>query len=149
MLIIITRSLSIFLGLLLFSNALYAEIEAELILTSNHVLLMNGSRESKPLSIAISNERIAWIGSHEDAGNIKGTHINYGNQAILPGFIDAHGHASYVAFATQVANLASPPVGDVKTIADLQLQLKNFIKEKEIGPGGGGAHCRHCKAYCL
>ena len=135
MLIIITRSLSIFLGLLLFSNALYAEIEAELILTSNHVLLMNGSRESKPLSIAISNERIAWIGSHEDAGNIKGTHINYGNQAILPGFIDAHGHASYVAFATQVANLASPPVGDVKTIADLQLQLKNFIKEKEIGPG--------------
>ena len=135
MLINFTRSVSLIFGLLLFSSATYAINEAELILSSNHVLLMTGERQSQALSVAITDQRIVWIGDHQTAKTIKGKHINFGDQAILPGFIDAHGHASYVAFATQVANLASPPVGDVKTIADLQLQLKNFIKEKEIGPG--------------
>ena len=135
MLINFTRSVSLIFGLLLFSSATYAINEAELILSSNHVLLMTGERQSQALSVAITDQRIVWIGDHQTAKTIKGKHINFGDQAILPGFIDAHGHASYVAFATQVANLASPPVGEVKTIADLQLQLKNFIKEKEIGPG--------------
>jgi predicted amidohydrolase YtcJ len=135
MLINFTRSVSLIFGLLLFSSTTYAVNEAELILSSNHVLLMTGERQSQPLSVAITDQRIVWIGDHQTAKTIKGTHINFGDQAILPGFIDAHGHASYVAFATQVANLASPPVGGVQTIADLQLQLKNFIKEKEIGPG--------------
>ena len=135
MLINFTRSLSLICGLFLISSFTYAVNEAELILSSNHVLLMTGEKKSQALSVAITNQRIVWIGDHETAKTIKGKHINFGDQAILPGFIDAHGHASYVAFATQVANLASPPVGTVKTIADLQLQLKNFIKEKEIGPG--------------
>ena len=53
----------------------------------------------------------------------------------MPGFIDAHGHASYLAFATQVANIASPPVGKIKNINDLQTELKNFIKDSNLQPG--------------
>ena len=102
---------------------------ADLIISSNKVILMNGKEEPQPLSIAIKNKKIAWIGSHEDAKNIQGKHIDFGNQAILPGFIDAHGHASYLAFATQVANIASPPVGKIKTIEDLQAELRKFIKD--------------------
>jgi predicted amidohydrolase YtcJ len=96
---------------------------------------MNGKEEPQPLSIAIKNKKIAWIGSHEDAKNIQGKHIDFGNQAILPGFIDAHGHASYLAFATQVANIASPPVGKIKTIEDLQAELRKFIKDSNLQPG--------------
>ena len=84
--------------------------EAELIISSNKVILMTGVKQAQPLSIAIKNEKIIWIGSHEDGATIQGEHINFGNQAVLPGFIDAHGHASYLAFATQVAIIASPPV---------------------------------------
>ena len=108
---------------------------ADLIISSNKVILMNGKEEPQPLSIAIKNKKIAWIGSHEDAKNIQGKHIDFGNQAILPGFIDAHGHASYLAFATQVANIASPPVGKIKTIEDLQVELKRFIKDSNLQPG--------------
>ena len=90
--------------------------EADLILTSNKVILMTGNEQAEALSIAIKNQEIIWIGTHKEAEHIQGKHINYGNQAILPGFIDAHGHASYLAFATQVANLASPPVGTVNNI---------------------------------
>jgi predicted amidohydrolase YtcJ len=109
--------------------------EADLILTSNKVILMTGNEQAEALSIAIKNQKIIWIGTHEKAERIQGKHIDYGDQAILPGFVDAHGHASYLAFATQVANLASPPVGTVNNIKELQSELKKFIKDSNLKPG--------------
>ena len=109
--------------------------EADIILTSNKVILMTGSEQAEALSIAIKNQEIIWIGTHEKAERIQGKHIDYGDQAILPGFIDAHGHASYLAFATQVANLASPPVGTVNNIKELQSELKKFIQDSNLKPG--------------
>ena len=122
--------------LLLISSSMLHSIEkADLIISSNKVILMTGHQKAQPLSIAIQNKKIAWIGSHSEAKKIQGQRIDYHNQAILPGFIDAHGHASYLAFATQVANIASPPVGEVKTIKDLQENLKKFIKDSNLQPG--------------
>ena len=109
--------------------------EADLIISSNKVILMTGVEQAQPLSIAIKNKKIAWIGSHQDAKNFQGEHINFGDQAVLPGFIDAHGHASYLAFATQVANIASPPVGKINNIDELKAELKNFIKDSDLQPG--------------
>ena len=109
--------------------------EADLIISSNKVILMTGVEQAQPLSIAIKNKKIAWIGSHQDAKNFQGEHINFGDQAVLPGFIDAHGHASYLAFATQVANIASPPVGKINNINELKTELKNFIKDSGLQPG--------------
>ena len=109
--------------------------EADLIISSNKVILMTEKESAQPLSVAIKNKKIIWIGSHEDAKNIQGEHVDFGNQAVLPGFIDAHGHASYLAFATQVANIASPPVGKINNIQDLQTELKNFIQDSDLQPG--------------
>lgn len=122
--------------LLLSSSSMLHSIEkADLIISSNKVILMTGHQKAQPLSIAIQNKKIVWIGSHTEAKKIQGQRINYHNQAILPGFIDAHGHASYLAFATQVANIASPPVGEVTTIKDLQENLKKFIKDSNLKLG--------------
>tara|TARA_B100001250_G_scaffold182821_1_gene157348 strand:+ start:2924 stop:4495 length:1572 start_codon:yes stop_codon:yes gene_type:complete len=96
---------------------------------------MTGNQQAQPLSIAVKNKEIIWVGSHKKAKGIQGKHIDFGNQAVLPGFIDAHGHASYLAFATQVANIASPPVGKIKTIEDLQAELRKFIKDLNLQPG--------------
>jgi len=121
---------------LLCSHLFLAAIEeADLIISSNKVILMTKKESAQPLSVAIKNKKIIWIGSHEDAKNIQGEHVDFGNQAVLPGFIDAHGHASYLAFATQVANIASPPVGKINTIQDLQTELKNFIQDSDLQPG--------------
>ena len=117
------------------SSMLHSIEKADLIISSNKVILMTGHQKAHPLSIAIQNKKIVWIGSHTEAKKIQGQRINYHNQAILPGFIDAHGHASYLAFATQVANIASPPVGKVTTIKDLQENLKKFIKDSNLKPG--------------
>ena len=121
---------------LLCSHLFLAAIEeADLIISSNKVILMTEKESAQPLSVAIKNKKIIWIGSHEDAKNIQGEHVDFGNQAVLPGFIDAHGHASYLAFATQVANIASPPVGKINNIQDLQTELKNFIQDSDLQPG--------------
>ena len=126
----------LFFLLLISSCSLEQEINrADLILSSDKVILMTGDQKAQPLSIAIKNEKIIWVGSHKNAKNIQGKHIDFGDQAILPGFIDAHGHASYLAFATQVANLASPPVGGINTIKELQAELRKFIEESNLQPG--------------
>ena len=127
---------NLFLFLLISSCSFEQEIkEADLVITSNKVILMTGNKQAQPLSIAIKNKEIIWIGSHMKAKRIQGKHINFGNQAILPGFIDAHGHASYLAFATQVANIASPPVGSINNIKELQTELKKFINDSNLKPG--------------
>ena len=59
--------------LLLISSCSYDQDinEADLILSSNKVILMTGNKESQPLSIAVKNKKIIWIGSHKDANIFK------------------------------------------------------------------------------
>ena len=135
MLINHSKTFVIFVGLLVFVSCSDAPNEADLILSSSNVILMNADKDAAPLSIAIADKKIIWIGSIKEGKKIEGQHRDYGNQSILPGFIDAHGHASFVAFSTQVANIASKPVGPVNAIENIQLELKEFIDKGNLKPG--------------
>jgi hypothetical protein len=135
MLINHSKTFAIFVGLLVFMSCSDAPNEADLILSSGNVILMNADKDAEPLSIAIADKKIVWIGSIEEGKKIKGSHFDYGDQSILPGFIDAHGHASFVAFSTQVANIASQPVGPVNAIENIQSELREFINKGNPQPG--------------
>ncbi|MDB0028939.1 amidohydrolase family protein [bacterium] len=135
MLIINPKTFAIFLGLLVFVSCSDAPIEADLILSSSNVILMSEDKDAEPLSIAIADKEIVWIGSINEGKKIQGKHLDYGDQSILPGFIDAHGHASFVAFSTQVANIASKPVGPVNTIENIQSELREFINKGNLKRG--------------
>ncbi len=111
-----------------------------MVLTSNHVatLASRTPRAGEPMAIAIKGERIVGLAKPADAGQWIGPktrQIDFGDQAILPGFIDAHGHVSFSALATNLANVASPPVGPVTDIKELQATLKTFIANQQIAPG--------------
>jgi predicted amidohydrolase YtcJ len=113
---------------------------ADLILLSDHVLTMSGTRDQQgePLAIAIKGDEIIWVGQQDAAEQYqsKATQIvELGEQAVLPGFIDAHGHVAFVGLASALANVASPPVGPVQTIADLQATLRAYIAENNIAEG--------------
>ena len=117
-----------------------AEEHADKIIVSQNVLTMATSNpeQARPLAIAITGERISWVGAPEDMQAWTGpdTEVtDYGDQAVLPGFIDAHGHISFSALATTLANVASPPVGPVVSIADLQQTLRDYIEERGIATG--------------
>ena len=63
MLTINLKTFAIFLGLLVFASCSDAPNEADLILSSSNVILMNEDKDAEPLSIAITDKEIVWIGS--------------------------------------------------------------------------------------
>ncbi len=56
-------------------------------------------------------------------------------RALLPGFIDAHSHVVQSTFKFAVVNLDPHPIGDVRTIADIQRKLRERIKKTNPEPG--------------
>ena len=87
-------------------------------------------------ALAVRGERIVAIG----AGDVEplvgaGTRtVDLGDRALLPGFIDAHGHLAYSAATVDQANVASPPVGPVETVAGLVEELEQWASRRELGP---------------
>ncbi len=117
-----------------------ASSEADMLLFSDSVITMSSDRAEKalPLAVAVNGGLISWVGPHEQATKKIGQStkvVRLGSKALLPGFIDAHGHVSYTAAATQLANLASPPVGRVVDIKTLQATLKQYINERNPEQG--------------
>jgi len=58
--------------------------------------------------------------------------VELGDRALLPGFIDAHGHFSSMARAADLVDLSSPPVGVVEEIDDIVRLLRLSIENERI-----------------
>jgi len=89
-------------------------------------------------ALAIRDGRIAAVGSEREVLALQGPEtrvVDLAGRALLPGFIDAHGHISQVARMSSAANVASPPVGPVGSIDDLKREIRAFIVERELPPG--------------
>lgn len=64
-----------------------------------------------------SNEKIrSLIDSSTEVTDLAG-------RTLMPGIIDAHGHFPFSGISTLTADLNSPPIGHIKTIADIQSAL--------------------------
>jgi len=62
--------------------------------------------------------------------------VDLAGRALLPGFVDGHGHLAKLAANMRSANLAPPPVGNVTSIAGLQAALRDHIASRGIAAGG-------------
>lgn len=118
-----------------------AEAErADAVFLSNHVLTMahRAQKPAAPLAVAVKAGKILWVGSHDAVTPFIDEQteiVALGDAALLPGFIDAHGHAGFLALSSQMANVAPPPIGPVDNINDLQNTLRTYIKTRQIPPG--------------
>ncbi|HAT57727.1 MAG TPA: amidohydrolase, partial [Gammaproteobacteria bacterium] len=61
--------------------------------------------------------------------------MELGEQALLPGFIDAHGHFSALARTADYVDLSPPPVGGAESIADIVRALRLAIEQSSIPAG--------------
>lgn len=89
-------------------------------------------------ALAVRKGKIIGIGTPEALAVHKGRRtrvVELGDRALLPGFIDAHGHLAVQAFYLRNLNLAPPPVGPVRSLADIQTAVRNAIKERGLKPG--------------
>ncbi|MGI9228284.1 MAG: amidohydrolase family protein, partial [Gammaproteobacteria bacterium] len=87
-------------------------------------------------SLAERDGRILAIGDRLQVEKVSGNNIRYRdmkNATLLPGFIDSHGHISAVISFMAFENAASPPVGEIRNIADLQNLLTARAAEVPAG----------------
>lgn len=92
----------------------------------------------KAEAVAVLGDEIVAVGTRTDVIRLRGRRtrvVELGQRALLPGFIDAHGHLAATAAFSQHANLWSPPAGPIKSIGDLQQALYRHIAERAIPAG--------------
>lgn len=112
------------------------QIADTIYLGENIVTMVSGTKNSQ--AVAVADGKIIAVGTEADILRHKGATseiMELGNKALLPGFIDAHGHFTFQAMLLSAVNLSSPPVGQVKNIEDLKNTLKSHISAKSIPKG--------------
>ena len=105
--------------------ALVARGPQRVVYRGGPVLTMDG--ESRVVeALAIEGDRIAVVGSEadvrpfiEDGARV----VDLQGRALLPGFIDAHGHFPGAGIYAVLVDLNSPPIGDVEDIEGLVVRL--------------------------
>ena len=83
-----------------------------------------------PESVVVKDGLIVFAGGHQEALHLwRGPRTrlrDLDGQALLPGFIDAHGHLGGIGLQATIASLLAEPDGDITDIASLQEALRAF-----------------------
>ncbi len=110
---------------------------ADLILFGDNIVTMDPNQPSVE-AVAVRGETITAAGALDDVMSLRGDAtrvVDLGDSALLPGFIDAHGHFLGVGRALDQLLLHPPPVGDVTSIDDIVRKIQAWIVEHDIPPG--------------
>ena len=94
------------------------------------------SDQSGPTNfVAVKGDTIIFVGQRDDWNGQASEVVNLESSALLPGFIDAHGHVSFHAYASAMANVSSPPVGPAEDMGGLINELKRYMSSKSLKEG--------------
>ena len=108
---------------------------ADLIFFGDNIITMDNS---KVTAVAVRGDRIVATGDQAEIIQLQDDStrlVEVGARALLPGFIDAHGHFGAVATSSALLDLSSPPVGAVETIDDIVTAIQNWIENNDVPDG--------------
>ena len=106
------------------------EVPAERIFLGS-VITMDDARPVAG-ALAVAGGLIVAVGTREEVMALAGPGTvvtELGGRALIPGFVDAHGHVVGGGMQALSANLLSPPDGEVRDIASLQAVLRAWMAE--------------------
>jgi len=109
--------------------------DADLIFVGENIVTMESNDVE---AVAVIGDRIVAVGDQEDILGMKGDNtrfIELGAHALMPGFIDAHGHFGAVATYSALLDLSSPPVGEMENIDDIIGVIREWISANNIPEG--------------
>ena len=112
-----------------------APSSADLIFIGDNIITMDDNVAS---AVAVIGDRISAVGSREEILAMRGEttqFVDLGARALLPGFIDAHGHFGGVATYSALLDLSSPPVGAMENIDDIVAAIRNWIEVNNVPAG--------------
>jgi predicted amidohydrolase YtcJ len=87
-------------------------------------------------ALGVEGDRIRAVGSETEVRAWAGDGarvVELNGHALLPGFIDAHGHYPGAGIYVHAVDLNSPPIGSVRNIDDLVARLQERAGEKAPG----------------
>ena len=102
---------------------------ADRIWSGGPILTMNDAA-MRAEAIAERGGRIVAVGSEAEVMAMRGEAtqvIDLAGRALVPGFVDAHGHVVMGGLQALSANLLAPPDGEVVDIASLQQTLRDWM----------------------
>ena len=108
---------------------------ADLIFIGDNIITMDNTNVS---AVAIRGDRIIATGNEMEILPLQNNStrlVELGDQALLPGFIDAHGHFGAVATYSALLDLSSPPVGNITAIDDIVAAIQTWISDNNIPAG--------------
>ena len=112
-------------------------LAADIIFTGNNIVTVDESLKNIG-AVAVRGERIVAVGTAAEVLRLRSDDtriLKLGEQALVPGFIDAHGHMTFLARLINFVNLSSPPVGTVETMDDLVNMVRKHIDDTGAVPG--------------
>ena len=92
---------------------------AERIYVGGDILTMDGDSPRYAEAVAVGDGRILFVGGEEQAMRLRSSDtevVDLQGRALLPGFVDAHGHFMFSLNMVNQVNVANPPVGPVTDI---------------------------------
>jgi predicted amidohydrolase YtcJ len=108
---------------------------ADMIFFGNNIVTMDPNQPVVE-AVAVRGETITAAGALDDVMALQGAStrvVDLGDSALLPGFIDAHGH--FLGAGQEGLTLHPPPVGDVNNIDDIVRKIQAWIVDNDIPPG--------------
>jgi predicted amidohydrolase YtcJ len=99
------------------------------------VLTMDGDNQIAQ-AVSVRGDRIEAVGSDADILKLvtdQTVVTDLRGRTLMPGFIDAHGHFPGSALAKINADLNSPPIGKLKTMAEVMAALKTQADKTPVG----------------
>ena len=129
----LTRGVALSVFLVSVSPAMAANADA--IYFGGPIVTMDDKHPSAE-AVAVKARKIAAVGSRFDVEKAqkgrKTIMVDLAGKTMIPGFIDAHGHMWGAGVQAMAANLLPPPDGPVRSISDLQQQLRKWMVNSTI-----------------
>lgn len=125
-----------FVALISFNAFKKPVVFADKIFINGNIITVD-AKNSLAEAVAIKDGKILAVGTSATINQLKGVQtqvVDLKGKTLIPGFIDGHSHFMSLGRG-KTADLSPPPVGTVKTIADIITVLKAFQKEKGIKAG--------------
>ncbi|NWN92462.1 amidohydrolase [Marinobacter adhaerens] len=91
--------------------------------------------QPKAEAVATRNGRIVAVGNEDDILRYQGDRTimnDLEGNSMLPGFVDSHGHVTFVGFQALSANLLPPPDGRVSNVDGMVRTLTEFARDSSL-----------------
>ncbi len=110
---------------------------ADSIYVNGVIITVNDARPFAE-AVAVRDGKILAVGARDDVMRHQGSFtevIDLKGRTMVPGFVDGHSHICDYVILWEYPTLSPPPDGDVKSIDDIVVKMREFIEKKKIPRG--------------